>query len=43
MAFSPAGRPDRIEEIVHPGSELNPDGDSLASSPALGDPRLRGR
>jgi aryl-alcohol dehydrogenase-like predicted oxidoreductase len=34
---------DRIDEIVPPGSELNPDDNYLASSPALADPRLRRR
>jgi aryl-alcohol dehydrogenase-like predicted oxidoreductase len=34
---------DRIDEIVPPGSELNPDDNYLASSPALTDPRLRRR
>jgi aryl-alcohol dehydrogenase-like predicted oxidoreductase len=34
---------DRIDEIVPPGSELNPDDNYLASSPALADSRLRRR
>ena len=34
---------DRIDEIVPPGSELNPDDNYLAASPALADPRLRRR
>jgi aryl-alcohol dehydrogenase-like predicted oxidoreductase len=34
---------DRIDEIVPPGSELNPDDNYLASSPALTNPRLRRR
>src|SRR6202035_1739140 len=34
---------DGIDEIVPPGSELNPDDNYLASSPALADPRLRRR
>jgi aryl-alcohol dehydrogenase-like predicted oxidoreductase len=34
---------DRIDEIVPPGSELNPDDNYLASSPALSDPGLRRR
>ena len=34
---------DRIDEIVPPGSELNPEDNYLASSPALSDPRLRRR
>jgi aryl-alcohol dehydrogenase-like predicted oxidoreductase len=34
---------DRIDEVVPPGSELNPDDNYLASSPALADPRLRRR
>jgi aryl-alcohol dehydrogenase-like predicted oxidoreductase len=34
---------DRIDEIVPPGSELNPDDNYLASSPALSDPHLRRR
>ena len=34
---------DHIDEIVPPGSELNPNDNYLASSPALLDPRLRRR
>jgi aryl-alcohol dehydrogenase-like predicted oxidoreductase len=34
---------DRIDEIVAPGSELNPDDNYLASSPALTNPRWRRR
>ena len=34
---------DRIDEIVPPGSELNPNDNYLASSPALADARLRRR
>jgi len=34
---------DRIDEIVPPGSELNPDDNYLASSPALADSWLRRR
>jgi aryl-alcohol dehydrogenase-like predicted oxidoreductase len=34
---------DRIDEIVRPGSELNPNDNYLASSPALLDPGLRRR
>jgi aryl-alcohol dehydrogenase-like predicted oxidoreductase len=34
---------DRIDEIVPPGSELNPDDNYLASSPALADSGLRRR
>jgi aryl-alcohol dehydrogenase-like predicted oxidoreductase len=34
---------DRIDEIVAPGSELNPEDNYLASSPAVADPRLRRR
>jgi aryl-alcohol dehydrogenase-like predicted oxidoreductase len=34
---------DRIDEIVPPGSELNPDDNYLASAPALADPALRRR
>jgi aryl-alcohol dehydrogenase-like predicted oxidoreductase len=34
---------DRIDEIVPPGSELNPYDNYLVSSPALGNPRLRRR
>jgi len=34
---------DRIDEIVPPGSELNPHDNYLASSPALADSRLRRR
>jgi aryl-alcohol dehydrogenase-like predicted oxidoreductase len=34
---------DRIDEIVPPGSELNPDDNYLASAPALTDARLRRR
>ncbi len=34
---------DRIDEIVPPGSELNPDDNYLASSPALTNARLRRR
>ena len=34
---------DHIDEIVPPGSELNPNDNYLASSPALVDPRLRRR
>jgi aryl-alcohol dehydrogenase-like predicted oxidoreductase len=34
---------DRIDEIVPPGTEINPDDNYLAASPALGDKRLRRR
>ena len=34
---------DRIDEIVPPGSELNPDDNYLASSPALAETQLRRR
>jgi aryl-alcohol dehydrogenase-like predicted oxidoreductase len=34
---------DRIDESAPPGSELNPDDNYLASSPALADSRLRRR
>lgn len=34
---------DRIDEIVRPGSELNPDDNYLAHAPALSDARLRRR
>lgn len=34
---------DRIDEIVPPGTEINPADNYLAASPAIGDKRLRRR